>query len=235
MSQTLRRVEIYRSIGKLASAGQRAFEAFHSAIFMGLLDEETFEEHATYPFGSWDGALAVADDREPMPSWIAPALAGRVGPRGRILVVAAGGGREINGLAEAGYEVVATEPDHALEKETRLALEEQGLGNIRFLTFAEIENGRVEETFDSILIARFFLSYRRGRESRVRLLRALKSRLVCGGTLAADYFIRPDRSTAFGSLLFRWQPAVANLLRRVRGKAGRLVEPGDHLDPTVPV
>lgn len=235
MSQTLRRVEIYRSIGKIASAGQRAFEAFHSAVFMGLLDEEIFEEHTTYPFGAWEGALRVADDREPMPSWVAPTLAGRVGPKGRILVVAAGGGREITGLVEAGYEVIATEQNRPLEKETRLALEERGLGGIRFLPFADIENGRVDETFDAILIARFFLSYRRGRESRVRLLRSLKSRLVPGGTLAADYFIRPDRSIAFGSLLFRGQPAVANHLRRLRGKTGRLVEPGDHLDPTVPV
>ncbi|MDF1862889.1 MAG: class I SAM-dependent methyltransferase [Verrucomicrobiales bacterium] len=212
-------------------------ESFHSAVFMGLIPDETLQEYDTYPFGDWDGAETVsADDDEPMQAWIRNWAATDLPAGSRILVVGAGGGREIRALRSMGFEVFGLEFDIDLATETREMLATvPGCESVEILSPPRFEVPKADGAFDVILIARYYLSLVHGRDQRTHFLSELRPLLKEDGILAADYFIRPENQKSAGAMAFRIQVPIANFLRVfLRGK-NEWIETGDHLDPGVPL
>jgi SAM-dependent methyltransferase len=228
-------VKLFRMGSAFNRALQRMTESFHSAVFMGLIPDDTLQEYDTYPFGDWDGAEPVSvNDDETMQAWIRN-WAARDLPDG-CLVVGAGGGREIRALRGMGFDVYGLEYDIDLANETRRMLASvPGCESVEILSPSRFEVPKADGAFDVILIARYYLSLIHGRDKRTHFLSELRPLLREGGLLAADYFIRPESRKSPGAMAFRFQVPIANFLRVfLRGK-NEWIETGDHLDPGVPL
>lgn len=222
--------------GSLQAALQRLHESIHSAVFMGLIDDSTFQEYDSYPYGSWDGGLQVGDDAdEPLPLWFRNWIV-QLPANSRILVVGAGGGRELRLLHKLGHTVYGLEFDVDLALHTRAFLEkEPATATVPVFNVDRFEVPEFPERFDAVVISRFFLSYVHNRSRRIQFLSLLRGVLRENGQLAADYFIRPENPKSGGALAFRIQRPIANFLRALRGRGFSRVETGDHLDPKLPL
>ncbi|MDF1739417.1 MAG: class I SAM-dependent methyltransferase [Verrucomicrobiales bacterium] len=211
-------------------------ESIHSAVFMGVIDDEVLQEYDTYPYGDWKDAAPVSGDVKGVADWLDAFIASHVTRSSRVLVVGAGGGKELIKLRETGCSVVGIEFDQSLFAETSTMLLRSADGGGITLRHAERFNLESERTdFDVVIVPRFYTSFVQGRPERVRFLKACSERLKEGGVIAFDYFTRPESETVPASLLFTLQPPVANLLRILRGGRKRRIETGDHLDPKVPL
>ncbi|MCA9153834.1 MAG: class I SAM-dependent methyltransferase [Planctomycetales bacterium] len=203
-------------------------QAQQSGLFMGLLSDSDFQTYDTYPFDD----ARPADIREHALSglelWEREVLVEQFGNVNRLLLVAAGGCREMIPLCDAGYDVSAV--DYSLEYVRR---SNELLGAEGYAARIELAERFAlpspETPFEGAVIARKFYSYIHDRHVRMAFLRQLRRRLQPGAPVLIAYFIR-QRDTAG----FVVQAAVANLLRRIRG-VRQYVEVGDHLDPEGPV
>ena len=220
--------------GSIQSAIHRFSESIHSAIFMGLIEDSTFQEYDSYPYGTWEDAISVGDDAdEQLPLWFRNWIV-QLPANSRILVVGAGGGRELRLLNKLGHDVCGLEYDVDLALHTKAFLEKDpGTAHIPVLNAERFDVPNIGDPVDAVVITRFFLSYVHGRKRRVDFLSLFRPLLKEGGQLAADYFIRPDNRRSSGALAFRIQRPIANFLRTLRGRAR--IETGDHLDPGVPL
>lgn len=232
----LRRLTAFRLFGKVNALISRSLESVHSAIFMGLIDDSVFQTYDTYPYGDWDGATELNADTKAVKDWLEVFIAGEITSDSRVLVVGAGGGKELLKLRESGCFVAGIEFDKVLfeETETMLSLCVDGPG----VDFRHAERFYLEDVpndFDVVIVPRFYASLIQGRAERIRFLSACRERLRDGGVIAFDYFTRPDSETSPASLLFKFQPTISNLLRLLRGGKKRRIETGDHLDPQVPL
>ncbi|MEC5126354.1 class I SAM-dependent methyltransferase [Verrucomicrobiales bacterium BCK34] len=211
-------------------------ESIHSAVFMGVIDDEVLQEYDIYPYGDWKDAAKVSGDVKGVADWLDVFISSHVTRSSRVLVVGAGGGKELIKLRETGCSVTGIEFDQALfaETSTMLLRSVDGAGiTLRHAERFNLEGERKD--FDIVIVPRFYTSFVQGRPERVRFLKACSERLREGGVIAFDYFTRPESETAPASFLFKFQPPVANFLRLLRGGGKRRIETGDHLDPKVPL
>lgn len=229
-------VRAFHFFGSMHSALQRMGESAHSAVFMGLIDDATFQEYDSYPYGQWEGGLEVGEDKdEQLPLWFRNWVV-QLPSNSRILVVGAGGGRELRLLHKLGHDVSGLEYDVDLALHTKAFLEgETETSQIPVLNVKRFETPGLKEPFDAIVISRFYLSYIHNRARRINFLSQLRGALKEDGQLATDYFTRSDNPKSAGAILFRVQKPVANFLRALRGRGFSPIETGDHLDPKVPL
>ncbi len=141
----------------------------------------------------------------------------------RILLVAAGGGREVLALTLQGHLVEAYECEPSLVVAANVFLASVGQTvRISHLTRnkAPADGGPV----DVVWIGWGAYTHIMDRTTRILFLRGLASRLVSGGKLVVSFWTR-DHSGAYYSVCC----ALANTLRLVTG--GRGAERGDTLQP----
>lgn len=232
----LYRLRAFRWISKVNALIGRTLEGVHSAIFMGVMDDSVFQKYDTYPFGDWEGASEVTGNGKDVEDWLDAFISGEVTPDVRVLVVGAGGGNELLKLHECGCSVSGVEFDESLFSKTAAMLEKRSFGSeIEFRHAERFKLDNVSNDFDVVIVPRFYTSYIQSRAERVRFLSACRERLKEGGVIAFDYFTRPESKFSPGSLIFKVQPGVSNLLRIIRGGRSRRIETGDHLDPQVPL
>jgi hypothetical protein len=80
------------------------------------------------------------------------------------------------------------------------------------------------DVYDGLIIGWGAYTLIRGRDRRVALLRALRTKVETGAPMLLSFFTRRPSDVEF-----RIATAVANLLRRSLGR--ERLEPGDHLEP----
>ncbi len=230
------RLAAFRLISKVSTLISRSNESVHSAIFMGVIDDRVLQEYDTYPYGDWKGATQVSGNVKGVEDWLDAFISDHITRSSRVLVVGAGGGKELLKLRETGCSVSGIEFDETLFAETAAMLLRSVDGAGIALRHAERFNlERERDDFDVVIVPRFYTSFIQGRRERVRFLTACSGRMKDGGVIAFDYFTRPESETSPASLLFKFQPLIANFLRLLRGGGKRRIEAGDHLDPHVPL
>ncbi|HEU0299985.1 MAG TPA: class I SAM-dependent methyltransferase [Longimicrobium sp.] len=154
--------------------------------------------------------------------WEAEALEAFGGCR-RILVIGAGGGREVLALARLGYEVEGYECNPALVAFADDFLPRQGCAaRVRFLPRDEVP--AVGEPFDGIVIGWSAYTLIPGRAHRIDLLGRLRPLARPGGLLLLSFFTRGGEGPRF-----RVSAGVANgiraVLRRERAERGDALAP----------
>ena len=128
--------------------------------------------------------------------WEAQGFSTRLPPRpARVLIAAAGAGRESMVLAEGGYEVDAFEPNAALIAQWRSSAT-GGVGKIWRATFDDFAAGALDRTgpmrevahrrYDAFVLSWAGLSHCLGSQKRRRLL-AAAARVAPGGPLLVSY------------------------------------------------
>lgn len=207
----------------------RWIEAIQSGLFMGLVDDETFQPFDTFPFDE-SKTLDVRDEAaRGLEPWERHVARQHLADVKSILVVAAGGVRELVGFHELGFETTGVEYGRQLcEASQRELTRRECSATIQWSERLAVPHGA--EPFDAAFVARKFLSHVHDRRRRIELLTNIRDTLRPGATLVVACYIRP-RDT----LAFRMQAALANMLRKLRGRRGCPVEVGDHLDPDTPL
>lgn len=206
----------------------RWIEAVQSAVFMGLADDEAFTRYDTHPFDESSHLSSLPEATAGLTAWEREAVERHFARDSSVLVVAAGGCRELLGLSDAGYHVHGLEYGEILSDVSNREIRSQGRGET--ITHVRRFDIPVTDSFDAAVIARYYLSHIRGRDNRIAFLRASRRVLRPDGQLMVSYYVR-DRDT----LAFRFQAAVANLVRRCRSSSDPVIEVGDHLDPESPL
>lgn len=217
----------------LARVYPRALSGFESAVgvgrglfegfWLGVLDDEALAVVDGWYYTRSTEYVAESHNRRGFFNWEQSMLERHFAPGSRVLVSAVGGGREVVGLLEAGYDAHGFECNRTLlAAATRLLDADGHSGRV-----AWIDRGAWPEPstpFGGVILG--WGSYTLGTTvaERVAMLRGAAAQVVPGGPilfsfLVASQFGRTDRLVA----------RVANTIRVVLGR--RRVEVGDRLAP----
>lgn len=201
----------------------RIWETVESALAMGMINNETFRQFDTYPF---DETKEVEFDEQSfeLENWERHAISSHLNATDSILVVAAGGLRELVSLERLGFSVSGVEYGPKLFEESRKWLDENQPETGMTLS-SRYQLPDTGDTFDAAFICRHFYSHIIERSERIELLRAIKQQLPEGSPLILSYYIYKGEAT------FKIQAQIANVMRRLRGNAKERVDVGDHVDP----
>lgn len=205
-----------------------ALHAFLRACFagfwLGVLKRETLLEIDDAFYSRAPQYRADEYNRRGLWSWEDRLVSRYFGSCKRVLVVGAGGGREVLALARRGYEVHGVECNADLVRAANLLLEREALllPCVRFAppdTCPDVGAG-----YDGLIIGWGAYMLIQGRARRVALLRSMRGHVEPGAPLIVSFFFRSPAARRFhvtaviGNTL-RW------LLRRERVELGDALEP----------
>lgn len=141
-------------------------------------------------------------------------------PAGRILVPAAGAGREVLPLASRGYEVVGFDPSRDLVDLGLTLIEEAGAPAGLVWTSPDTVP-ELPDPFDGVLFGWGGISHVIGTDQRIAMLTDIRSLMRAGAPLLISFLDRRDPSRSI-----EVTARVARFLRRLR-RSGDTVELGD--------
>jgi hypothetical protein len=167
-----------------------------------------------------------AYNRSGLFAWERAALERHFPAGGRILLLAAGGGREVLALRQLGYAVQAYECLPELVAGANRLLTAEGLApDVRHLPRDETPpRDPSAPPFDGAIVGWGAYTLVRGRRARVALLRGLGAHLAPGGPILLSFFFRTDASR-----YLRAVHRIAAALRR--GLGAEPPDLGDDLQP----
>lgn len=196
-----------------------AFEGFWLGISSGRLHHDIDR----YCYDSWPLYRDETYNRGGLMAWEARAIDQYFRERQRLLLAAAGGGREALALTSMGFQVLAFECHDGLrEAANRLLAGEDP--PTRVIACQRDHCPDLAGTFDGLIIGWGAYMLIQGSERRISFLRQLRARVTTGAPLLLSFFFRNAGSKHF-RLIFR----VANIIGKISGR-GRL-ELGDRLGP----
>lgn len=226
----LSRVELYGVALRRQAQLQKALGAVTTGVFLGLMDREHLaridQAHYDDATETVDGTpRRYADEhmvRSGLFGWEERAVTEHFPAGGTVAVMAAGAGREVLALLEAGYDAHGHEPHPVLAAQGSELLESAGyVGRLHPSGRDGFpEGGQV----DAAVVGWGAYGLVPRRQTRVALLRGARARLAPGAPLLVSYMARPAESR-YLDLVHR----TARPLRRLRGAPPP--EPGDCLLP----
>jgi hypothetical protein len=143
----------------------------------------------------------------------------------RLLVLGAGGGREVISLARMGYEVAGFECNRLLVEAARDILARAGVDRSASVAWlARDAAPESSERFNGVIVgwSAYMLIF--GRQRRIRFLDGLRAQVAADGPLLISFFTRSGDSPRLRAIA-----RVANAIRRLLRRP--LVEVGDDLAP----
>ena len=200
---------------KLPSTLAHASRGLLNGFWLGVLSDRSLEAvDARYYAES--GVYRTADWNERgLFDWERRAVEDHFAPGGRVVVTACGGGREVLGLLEAGFDAHGREPHPELAAYANRFLAERGHpGRVAASERDEFPPGA--ERLDGVVVGWGAYSLMHGGGTRRRFLAAARAALEEDAPVLISFFDRDqDRRE------LRWTAAVANVLRRLRGAPNR--------------
>lgn len=198
--------------------------ALHSGFWLGLLGDRSVDQ-ATEVFYASDGRFGDRNhNRSGLREWEVALIERHCPDTGRVLVPAAGGGREVLALATMGYEVVGYDPSARLVELGRRLIADVGVNATMLQTSGNTLPPGLGEPFDWVLFGWGGISHIRGAEHRRAVFTDLQNVLVPGGVVIVSYLDREEGNRRFG---LAYMTAV--WIRRLR-RSKEIVEPGDTID-----
>lgn len=155
--------------------------------------------------------------------WEAAALEEHFRGRRRVVISAAGGGREVLALLAMGFDAVGYEPNRELREFGQALLVERGYQG-RLRASARDVWPHDAAACDAVVIGWGSYSLIEGSARRVKFLRGARSALVQGAPILLSFLARPDASFYFGLV-----KAVGSSLRRASMRPA--LELGDSMMP----
>jgi hypothetical protein len=218
-----RLVDAALASARIPPALERVSRGVLNGLWLGLLSDKGLraldERHHDA-----EGAYRTAEWNEPgLFEWERALVERHVAAGGRVVVVGAGGGREVLGLLEGGYDAVGYEPHPGLAEFGRELLARHGHAD-RVHVSRPSELPGDGSGLDGVIVGWGTYSLIRPGAARVALLTSARERLTAGGALLLSHFEAPRHGREL-----RATRAIANALRRARGRAE--VELGDTLAP----
>lgn len=221
-ARTPARVRAFLGVSAAWKNAGAVMQAVYDGVWLGVLgradlhaiDERFYDGNVQYHGDAYNlGGLFP---------WEEAALEAFGGCR-RVLVIGAGGGREVLALARRGFDVEGYECNAALVAYAREFLPRQGCAApVRHLPRDDVP--AAGEPFDGVILGWSAYTLIPGRAHRIDLLRRLRPLVRPGGPVLLSFATR-----ATDGPRFRVSAAVANGIRAVLRREG--VEPGDALAP----
>lgn len=214
---------------RAANGVASAVQALSTGFWLGVLDTRRLADvdEAYYGAASRSGVDYTGDahNLRGLFRWEADAVGRWFPAECRVLVFAAGGGREMAALAGLGFAVDGVECHPALVETAARVLAAAGVDAQVLLAPRDgLPAGIEGERYDAIIVGWSSYMLVPGRARRVALLKALRAHVSPGAPVLLSFFTRPP-----GSRPHRWTARVANLFRAVLGRPR--VEEGDTLGP----
>jgi hypothetical protein len=211
----------------LARAGSHrllaAADAVHAGLWLGLLDRPDLHALDQLRYDAAAGYRQDAHNLRGLFDWERQALGEHFGRTGSLLVLGAGGGREVLALARLGYAVTGYECNPTLLRAGRQLLARTG-GGAELRGIARDQAPRDGGGHDGVIVGWSAYTLIPGRPERVAFLAGLRLCVPAGAPVLVSFFSRPEHC-----LRTRIVTAVANATRRLR--RARPVDPGDDLTP----
>lgn len=215
----------YLSIAGLWRRLQLAADAAFTGLWLGILDPPALEEVDEELYRTRERYHTREHNLSGLFPWEEEAVRRYFGGARRVLMVAAGGGREAIALARRGHRVEAYECNRALVAAAARVLEslpEAGTLRVDHLPRnAPLPDG---PPCDGCIVGWSAYMLVPGREARLSLLRGVRVRMAAGAPILISFFTRGDDSAGL-----RVIARIADGIRRLRGSAP--VQVGDDLAP----
>jgi SAM-dependent methyltransferase len=214
-------MDVVLASGRLRGRMGRLMRAVLNGVLLGLLSDRRLKAMGLL-YHAREGIYTTSDWNERgLAWWERDAIVGSFAPGSRVLVVGCGGGREVLGLINAGFEAVGCDPNRVLQEFAAALLARHGHpGRTRTCAADSFPAG---ERCDGILIGWGTYSLLAPRRARVALLRDALAATDQQGSIVLSCFARP----AHGREL-RITDAVARAIRR---RPAVSIELGDTLAP----
>lgn len=223
-------VHLYYTTYRLLTLSYQALTTLHSVLracfaglWLGLLRPETlldidriyYANTAKYTDGSYN--------RSGLWAWESDMVTRFFGGCQRLLIVGAGGGREVLALTQLGFEARGLECNHKLVEAANLLLAEENLPpTVQYAPPNTCRNLGI--SYDGLVVGWGAYMLIQGRAQRVALLRSMRAQTLPDTPILISFFSRPP-----GARRFRIIAAVGNVLRQLLGR--ERLELGDDLEP----
>jgi hypothetical protein len=195
-------------------------QALFEGFWMGILPESVYDTISEKSYGE---GRAYSNDRHLDRGfffWEELAVRAWVSPGCRVLVAAAGGGRELIALARSGRRADGFDCSRPMVAAGQLALAKRGIpAALDWAPPCAVPH--TTGTFDALIVGWNGYGYISPRARRVAFLRCLRERAVPGAPLIVSAAIRSPRAR-----LVVWIPRVANAVRVCTFRPP-VFEPGD--------
>jgi hypothetical protein len=221
-------VRAYFAATRVTNGALGLAQALATGFWLGVLSRRRLAEVDDVYYAASSGGVDYTGDAHNLRGlfgWEADAVGRWFPAGGRVLVFAAGGGREVAALAALGFRVDGVECNAALvAAASRLADAAGAFGRVLAAPRDGLPPEIAGERYDAVIVGWSAYMLIAGRERRVALLRALRGHVAPGAPVLLSFFFRTP-----GSRHHRWTARVANAIRGVLGR--ERVEEGDMLGP----
>ena len=216
-------VRIYYAGHRFLGVFTRLLRMVHIGVWLGVLTRRQLHAVSEWKYGRDDRYWTDDYNKSGLWDWERDAVEGEFAGCGKLLLAAAGGGREVIALRRRGMAVEAFESDPGLVRYANALLAREGLAGEIVLS-AWDECPEYDREFDGVIVGWGAYTHIRGREKRIRFLRELRKRVQAGSPILLSFATREEDSRYFRGIsgignVFSW------ILRRDS------IEVGDSLVP----
>jgi hypothetical protein len=216
----------YRWLGqghRLIDRLYRGLRAGVAGVWLGLLRRDTLLQIDQIYYRSKQQYTSDEYNRQGLWQWEQEMIARYFNGRHHLLLIGAGGGREVLALSRRGHLVRAVECNPELVTAANRLLSREAV--LSMVECASPDSAPVDAmTYDGVIVGWGAYMLIQGRARRIALLRSLRGRIGDGSPLLISFFARPAAAARL-----RLTAAIANLLRRTLRREP--VEVGDTLEP----
>jgi hypothetical protein len=193
----------HRFFRVLHGGSQALFEGF----WMGLLPESVYDVISEKSYGEGKQYTNASYLDHGLHFWEDLAVRTYFPPGSRVLVAAAGGGRELIALVRSGFQAAGFECSHAMVEAGKRALAERGIAATLDWAPPSVAP-RMEGPFDALIVGWNGYCYISPRARRLAFLKDLRSQLRPGSPVLVSTAIRLPQARVLA-----WTPRVANAVR----------------------
>jgi 2-polyprenyl-3-methyl-5-hydroxy-6-metoxy-1,4-benzoquinol methylase len=201
------------------------FQAIQQGFWLGLLSNKQLDEIGVLQYAKWSQYVDENYNLSGLQHWEKLVLNQYFQLDSRVVLAAAGGGREAIALARMGYIVDAFDSTPSLALSCKFLVEKLGLA-VRVFTIGSGDVPKELTSYAGIIVGWGGYMHIPGARNRVAFLRSLRKHVETGAPLLVSFFHRSDRTKRHTLIT-----PIASVIRRLRGsKEG--IEYGDALDGT---
>jgi hypothetical protein len=221
--QSRRRVQHFKRAERWFGRFVRLVSALHEGFWLGCLSADDLNAITAEHYQQSREYSSLEHNQRGLFEWEVAVLNRYFSPGTRILVAAAGGGREVLGLRRAGFQADGFECSTALVQASGAVFD--GLGEARGVVLCaadEVPAG--PQIYSGLVVGWSAYTHIPTRARRIRFLQNLRERALPNSPLLLSFFSR-DPSTSYETLIYR-MACVSRFLFRGRNEAAEM---GDHL------
>lgn len=222
-SEPSRVVRLYFLVYRALEGFARLATVVNSGFWLGFLNREQLHGIGHVNYAKAHYYYTDEYNKRGLWDWERAALESHFEGRKRLLLAAAGGGREVIALRKLGFEVCGFESDRGLLDFANDLLRREGMEPD--LIWAPWDHcPELSETYDGAIVGWGAYMLIRGSKRRVEFLREVRARVEEGAPILVSFNTAGDDSRFFRGIA-KVGNVVARILRRER------VEVGDSLTP----